>query len=148
MNFEETVKAMTGKEIVLAMINGLKESPYQINMMTFGDAENTETGVVCFGCAATSCITKISGVTFTARNITNSEDRAQALSCQHSFIVSFEAAINELRSGWVGNYNKLASIYGFEELPVPEDDEDELPALTTSDWRDNIIAYEQWAETL
>ena len=54
-NFKEKVQAMSAKEIIMAMVEGLRNPVTKIHMGTYGKVE----GDVCYGCAATNAICKI-----------------------------------------------------------------------------------------
>lgn len=140
-SFKETVQAMSGKEIVMAMVNGLLHGYYTINMGTFG---NTEDGI-CFGCAATHCVTEISGVKFDPETIYYRVDRCKVLDIDYAFLDSFENAIDSLRKGYFHDYNDWAKSINISLLPRPVES---LPFLYTDSWKDNIQAYIDYANTL
>lgn len=57
MNLEQKIRALSPKEFIMAMVNGLRNPLTQINMGSFGHVE----GTTCFGCAATNAIGNIYG---------------------------------------------------------------------------------------
>lgn len=56
MNFKETVQKMTIKEIILAMVNGLKKEHVKVDFNYFGYVAPNG---ICYGCAATNAICEI-----------------------------------------------------------------------------------------
>lgn len=55
---EQKIKLMTAKEIILAMVDSLKNPVTKVLMSTFGFKENG----ICYGCAATNTICKLGGL--------------------------------------------------------------------------------------
>jgi len=151
--FSEIVKAMSGKDIVMAMVNGLKAKHVEIDMDTYGDTRDN----ICFGCAATNTICEIRGKAWTVEdklgiktaaellvggdvfNLTFSEEQ------EKYFIDSFEVAMDYLRKGYFGGYNCAAKCCGFSELPPPTF---QLPTLTTENYLENLKYYEDYANSL
>ena len=82
-----------------AMINGLRETEarpdFVVSMGTFG----TEREGLCFGCAATCAIQKISGHNFAPNEIFGSQRKARALNMLEEDVSRFEEAMNEARMG-------------------------------------------------
>ncbi|MCC6818000.1 MAG: hypothetical protein IT245_03805 [Bacteroidia bacterium] len=140
INFEDKVRSMTGKEIVMSMVNGLLNGYYTVDMGTFGNSN----GWTCFGCAATHCITEISKVKFNYSNISGCTNKSIAIGCDSSFLDSFECAINQLRSGNIDGYNLHASNIGIAKLPYDR----RLPLLASQSWKKDIQAYIEYANTL
>ena len=138
--FEETVRAMTGKEIVMAMVNGLKKEHLKVDMDTFGLFYEG----ICYGCAATNAICEISGVVFTPDNIYATGCKANAVGSDSLFLSYFEDAIDFLRLGNIGFYNDIAEELGIATLSEPENI---LPRLETGNWRENLCYYEEYAKT-
>lgn len=124
-SFKEIVQSMTAKEIIMAMVEALKDPYYKIDMNTYGQAREIDsegdTKLICFGCAATNTISKISGIIFTPDTI-NWEERVFAVtgkSAQNknytyteegNFLDKFESAIDRLRSFEIDEYNKFANL--------------------------------------
>lgn len=140
-SFEETVRAMTGKEIVMAMVNGLLNGYYVVDMSTYGGSR----GVICFGCAATNCITEISGIKFEPYIIDFRDQRCDVLDVDYLFLDNFENAIDELRSGDIIAYNGYARIINIKQLPETDI---YLPILNTLTWHLELQSYIDYANTL
>ena len=140
-SFEETVRAMTGKEIVMAMVNGLLNGYYLVDMYTYGRSQ----GKTCYGCAATHCITEISKIKFDSSNIQGYTNKSKAIECDSEFIDIFEDAINSLRNGRIRGYNHRAILLGIVTLPDPQN---KLPILESGSWRENIHAYIDYANSI
>ena len=137
--FKEKVQSMTGREIVLAMVEGLENPAVEVDMDTFGDDINGK----CFGCAATNTICKISGKTFDAPSIIGTNSRADFITTGRQFLSDFEDAIDELRLGKVDQYNRFAFTCGIAQLDVPDYD---LPILDTDNYLEGLPAYRKFAE--
>lgn len=126
MTFEEKVKSMTAKEIIMAMVDSLTHPPIiNIDMSSFGDSRVVDRkflGIkigkkkVCFGCAATNTICQISGKKFTTENINTRNLRAEFINTDYEFLNAFETAIDDLRSGYIESYNIKAAIHGFATI--------------------------------
>lgn len=141
IKFEDKVRSMTGKEIVMAMVNGLLHGYYIVNMYSYGGHH----GKICYGCAATRCITEISKVKFNSSNIYGFTKKSEAIGCSPEFINEFEDAINFLRSGRIQGYNRHAINLGIVTLPDPKN---KLPVLENRSWKENIQAYIDYANTI
>lgn len=141
--FKEKVQSMTGKEILLAMINGLKKEHVKIDMNTFGSKKEG----ICYGCAATNAVCEISSIDFKElpeRSIESIIDQAKFIKTDPEFLAQFEYAIDDLRAGDIDRYNSRAIYHGFAQIINPENKE--LPYLDTDNWKERIIAYEELAE--
>jgi len=122
MTFEEKVKSMTAKEIIMAMVNSLTRPPIiSIDMGTYGETRKVDKkflGIkignkeVCFGCAATNTICQISGKKFTPQNIFSKKTRAEFINSDYDFLGGFEMAIDFLRVGDIESYNRRAKNLG------------------------------------
>ena len=132
--FEQIVKSMTAKQIIMAMVDGLRKPSCKIDMSTFGSVR----GGICFGCAATNTISKICEIDYldvsTAVQLGNATD----------FLIRFECAIDQLRCGNVYDYNHLALSYGFSTIKEVEDLY--LPCLSNNYTEEDLKAYEKLAE--
>jgi hypothetical protein len=107
-NFEEVVRAMSAKEIIMAMVEGLKNPITEIDMDTYGRIARHDESV-CYGDAAANTICHIAGVT--------TQEFINGLQGHHNesygevnreFLESFELAIDYLRTGDIDTYNALA----------------------------------------
>ena len=139
--FEEKVRAMSAKQIIMAMVNGLKHPKVEIDMTTFG----TKHRGICYGCAATNVVCKISGKTFTSDNIVFTTDRAKLINSNLHFLDSFEMAIDNLRSGSISGYNYIAERNDFALIKYNINTE--LPCLHTHDYKDNLKPYIELAKS-
>ena len=110
-NFKTTVQNMTAKEIIMAMVEGLKNPVIKVKMDTFGES----TKGVCFGCAATNAVCKISGKVFTKENI-DEDFRNQFLKTDGQFLNIFELGIDNLRAGSIRYYNSYAKEIGMAQI--------------------------------
>lgn len=137
--FKQKVQSMTADEIIMAMVNGLKAEHVKVNMNTYGEVRPNGKPT-CYGCAATNAIAEISGIKFTPENIYRP---TEALKTDRYFLWDFEMAINHLRRGRVDDYNSFARINDFATI-TPTDEE--LPELTTDNYRDNLEPYIRLAE--
>ena len=90
MNFEETVRAMSMKEIIMAMVNGLRNPHVKVVMSSFGHMKDG----ICFGCAATNTVCEITGKTYDEGVIEYATDRAKFMNCTYIFLHKFESAID------------------------------------------------------
>jgi len=160
MTFKEQVQKLSSKEIIMSMVNGLRDPNVKVDMRSFGGVEYSR-GVfglfkreVCIGCAATNAICNLTKVKFTPKNIKNRscavelhlgnmkakqrnlEDEAEY------FLHSFEAAINDLRKGSVEGYNFIAVEEGFAKIEIVDM---ELPNMQTYNFKLHLDAYEELA---
>jgi hypothetical protein len=130
--FEEKVRSMSAKEIIMAMVKALTHPPIiEVNMGSYGGAivESSKKflGITisrkykCFGCAATNTICEISGKVFIDRRIEGTSSRAKFISCSSSFLSYFEHAIDRLRCGNVGGYNYSAIRGEFAQITDSSD---------------------------
>ena len=124
MNFQEKVQSMTAKEIIMAMVESLQNPLIKVDMGSFGYSKVVEKKFlfipykkkVCFGCAATNTICKISGKTFDSNSIREIEKRAEFQDTDPEFLKHFEIAIDYLRSSRILDYNAFASAKGFAQI--------------------------------
>lgn len=125
-SFKETVQAMTAKEIIMAMVEALKEPYYKIDMNDFGCSRTINMKKTCFGCAATNTISRISGIIFTPETIdwagrSNLIADANIGSGEYPneetrFLDRFESAIDYLRRGNIDSYNDIAKDKDFATI--------------------------------
>lgn len=108
MTFTEKVLAMTAKEIIMAMVEGLKKPYTKIAMGSFGYRNNID----CFGCAATNTICYIDG---TVNNLL--PPGVEGFRIYFEYIVNdFESAIDALRQGDITEYNIWVSRTGIAKI--------------------------------
>lgn len=148
MTFEEKVRSMTAKEIILAMVESLERPIINVDMSVWGEARPKRAlGLipfgkpVCFGCAATNTLCKIANVKFTTENI--EYGRANAVNGNKWFVDKFEDAIDYLRRGHINAYNNFASVNGFSLI---KDVGIKLPYLKNSYTKKQLNVYRQLAE--
>src|SRR5690606_32735940 len=95
--FEKKVKSMTAHDIIMAMVEGLRNPRTKIDMRTFGKMEEG----ICYGCAATNAVLHI-------MEAKDEEVVGHILECENEtyddFLFRFERAIDYLRGGDVDNY--------------------------------------------
>jgi hypothetical protein len=133
---EQKIIGLSAKEIIMAMVNGLRKRHVCVDMSTFG--HKSDNGV-CFGCAATNTLIEVSGI---------SEEEAINTSelFLSTLISGFEKAIDCLRCGDIYSYN-IYSEYG---LCIPEIVNPEsiyLPALTDDYTEYDLQQYERLANS-
>lgn len=138
--FEEKVKAMSAKEIILAMVDSLRNPVTEVDMHTFGYTQ----GGKCYGCAATNTICKIAGVELPPY-LSRKFHQEVYDTRKDSFLFEFETSIDDLRRGDVDNYNLAAEGEGFAAISIDGFDE-ELPGLDNNYTEEHLQIYEQLAE--
>lgn len=138
--FEETVRSMSAKKIILAMVNGLEKPSTKIDMDSYGSSYDD----ICYGCAATNAVCQISKVKFTTLNIDNRNDRADLVNTNYNFLELFELAIDALRTGNTYKYNEYANRGKFNRILKP--DNLELPWLTDDYTQEDLKQYKQLAK--
>lgn len=153
MTFEERVKSMTGKQILQAMIDGLSKSWVAVNMNTYGNVETERYGFlklwkkkVCFGCAATNTICQINNIAFPIGKIENLWRRADFVESNVDFLNDFECALDQLRQGFVADYNNLAKDIGVAQIPILKDRT--LPILTTEGYKMRLPHYQNYCDAI
>src|SRR5690606_4387729 len=108
-------KSMSAHDIIMAMVEGLRQPRTEIDMMTFGEIKEG----ICFGCAATNAILHI-------MNANEEEVKDHVLECEErlnhtsSFVDRFEMGIHCLRCGSVGGYNRYAEGAFAPITPMPD----------------------------
>ena len=109
IKFENKVKSMSIKEIVLAMVEGLRNPKTdKVDISSWGEVSEG----LCIGCAATNCILLLSESE--AREEISIEGRSWRNG--PNFLIAFEDAINYLRQRALNSYNRIASKNGFATL--------------------------------
>ena len=121
-NFEKTVRAMSAKQIIMAMVKGLRHPKTTVRMGTFGGFSNKG---ICYGCTATNAIYTIAKVMPDPAMIGKDTDRAKQVNAKKEFLLEFESAIDYLRQGNLYGYNLYAKKIGIATRKGGED----LPAL-------------------
>lgn len=142
--FKETIQAMTGKEIVMTMVNGLRNEHAKVRMISYGH----KIFGVCYGCAATNTIAELFGgdTSFVLNNSKcDTFERCSNVDKDWKFVSKFERAIDFLRMGYICDYNFIAREISISELEIPNR---ELPALTDAGYMEKLYAYEGYANSL
>lgn len=115
------IRKMTAKEIILAMVDGLKDPVVPVYMEVFLKIDrNNVNNIKCFGCAATNMICKLGKIdleTVQQMDIMNCISEAFVLKEEEDIISAFESAIDRLRRRDIYGYNIIAKIKGFSEIP-------------------------------
>ena len=158
MTFEETVRAMTIDQLIMAMVIGLRHPKVRLDMGTFGKVIKKEyffglyTQKVCYGCAATNTICQIADVTFTPENIKYLTTKSEAVNATPTFLSYFEQSIEELRRGNLDLYNFYAQSIGIALIPGAVVKKysgiNSLPHLNTEYTNDELQEYAALAYTL
>lgn len=155
-SFKETVQAMTAKEIIMAMVDALKEPYYKIDMSDFGCSRTINMKKTCFGCAATNTISRISGIIFTPETI-DWTGRANLIADANigsgefpneetRFLDRFESAIDYLRKGNIESYNEIAEDKDFATINDDLYIGVHLPILTDKYTHQDLEEYIKLAE--
>lgn len=117
---ESTLRQLTPKQVIIAMVNGLKHPRTKIDMETFGRKE----GGVCYGCAATSAICELFDIKNPGDYI-QEQEYASAFGFSNTIlnkveykedIIYFERAINYLRMAEVSKANMYLSSLGIKPI--------------------------------
>ncbi len=144
--FDDVVKSMSAKEIIMAMVNSLIPPPaITVDMGSFGHFYMKDNEPVCYGCAATNTICKISGKVFTSEYISRTGSRALFVNASFDFLDYFEQAIDYLRQGLINNYNVYAKHVKIALISNP--DNLSLPALKDDYTKEDLDAYIKLADT-
>jgi|TARA_R110000868_G_scaffold74337_13_gene215017 hypothetical protein len=159
MTFKEQVQKLSAKEIVMSMVNGLRNPAVKVRMETYGDSLPIKslfglvTKEVCIGCAATNTICNLTKVKFTPKSIKNRSYTIEEhlgngkiyedLDGACIFLAEFETAIDFLRQGSINSYNDIASSNGFAKIKWGSK---ELPYLGNDDFKMFLGAYEKLAD--
>lgn len=141
-NFKEKVQAMSAKEIIMTMVEGLRNPVTKINMSTYAKVH----GNVCYGCAATNAICKIGKISlddFLKVEPYNSMQTFAKNLDHRKFIVMFETAIDYLRTGNIINYNVYANEISIAKIVIP--DGFKLPILENGYTEEDLQKYVELA---
>ena len=140
MTFEEKVRSLSFKEILGFLIEGLENPVYKVDMSIYA---GTMAGQ-CVACAATNAICKIVGKSFPENGFANTDVRRRSVNSQWSFFDNFEFAINSLRRGKILSYNEKAEEIGIALCFINH----KLPELRTINYKENLIFYKEFYNTL
>ena len=139
------IKSLTPKQVIMAMVEGLKNPKTEINMYTYGKVVDG----VCFGCAATNAICQIFAIEDPVPYISDGGNHgfstvATRLSEDSSTVNTFESAINALRLGCIADTNHYLIELGMatiDESPLIE-----LPSLFDDYKLEDLGPYTALAE--
>lgn len=115
IDIADKVRAMSAKEIIMAMVEGLRNPYTKIDMTTFGEKIDG----ICFGCAATNTLCQINGGLIKLPEMGVRSERVSVRfnnSKEPDFISAFEDAINYLRQGQLRGYNNIAADLGVAKI--------------------------------
>ncbi len=122
---EKKIKSMTAHDIIMAMVEGLRQPRTVIDMDDFGYIKDS----ICYGCAATNAILHIMEA--------GDEEAVDHVHGRASFaygtLEKFELAIDQLRKGRVHLYNYYAELYDLAKI-VP------MPGLELPPLRNNYMS--------
>lgn len=139
--FEKKVKSMKASELVLVMVEGLESPAYRVDMDTYGET----VGGICYGCAATNAIAKITGEAPKFYGwATETWYKVTGAGCY--FIAILEEAFNALRVSNLHRYNSCANDIGIAlmDMDYPE----YLPILSTDNYKEHLEEYRKLANWL
>ena len=140
-NFEEKVQSMTAKEIIMAMVQSLRNPLTKIDMGTFGNVK----GGVCYGCAATNFICNVGKITLEEFILVEPDESMMGFANNKydmEFLSAFEESIDRLRVGSIYSYNYYARKYGYATI---EDNGIELPVLRNDFSEEDLEKYVELA---
>lgn len=110
--FENKVKSMSAHDIIMSMVEGLRNTRTEIDMDTYGYVRDG----ICYGCAATNSVLHIMEA--------DEDEVVDHILCvatrdnRDDFLSQFESAIDWLREGQVSYYNDYAYDYGFAPITL------------------------------
>ena len=143
-DFKNKVCSLSAKEIILAMVNGLKNKHVEIDISTFGkviDSDPKKDSPVFYGCVATNCIIEINDGVIHNLNGTRKERylSVHPNDIQGRFVMYFETAIDALRKGDIYEYNIRALGNGFAYIKNYQSFN--LPVLTENYTEEELSVY-------
>lgn len=121
----------TAREILAALVEGLRNPEYKVDMLTYGQQEND----ICIACAATNAVTKLTNVIYSIDNIARYR-HLEFNTLARGQIFNFEMALNNLRAGDLAKYNR----YKFAEIVNPRNID--LPYLSNDYTEEQLLVYE------
>lgn len=136
--FENKVKSMTAHDIIMAMVEGLRNPRTVIDMKSFGHME----GVICYGGAATNAILHI--MEASKEEVEDYVRDRGSLVYRPFFVYLLEVVIDRLRRGDVYQLNRYATNFGIAQInPIPGV---KFPYLDTDYTEEELQAYVILAE--
>jgi hypothetical protein len=136
----------TARQILTALVDGLRKPHYNIDMGSYGSIKheldiNNKSNVVCYACAATNAITSLTNFKFKPNNIIR---REYAFASKGIKLVNdinkFEIALDMLRKGFLNGYNN----YEFATIDNPRNIS--LPYLKNDYTEKELLVYESLIE--
>lgn len=131
---------LTPKQVVQAMVDGLRKKHVLVNMHSFGHVKDG----VCYGCAATNAVCELFGVKFGPDVIANADRRADVVHQSFEKLRWFENAIDLLRQGDVYAANQWLDCLGIDSIQNWNDLE--LPFLKDDFTEGELQVYQQLAD--
>lgn len=171
-SFIQTVQTMSAHDIIMAMVEGLRNPVTKIRMSTFGSLDrDKDNSIVCYGCAATNTICKLAGIknqrlvtaAFRTRTvlgqdlwgteITKAVVRSRRIKKLETaeeiddFLDIFEQAIDNLRQANVSGYNTAARQIGVAQIKYDKTQTwTELPYLNNNYTEEDLQVYQRLAK--
>ena len=133
---EEKIKSMSAHDIIMSMVEGLRNPKARVDMGTYGAMRKG----VCYVHAATNAILHI---------VDANEEEVEAYVKYRSTCVDYplwglKGAIGRLSLGWMDSYNEYAKALGFAQIvPIPGQ---KLPKLRNDYTEDELQEYEKLAK--
>lgn len=145
---EDKIKNLTPKQMIMAMVDGLRKRHVCITMSSYGFIDNDN---ICYGCAATNALCEL-GCNSTELPSFNSED-GQGFSEGGLFqmISNFESLVDTLRNGgehilFFNCFNSNCRDYKLQNLKLKFFGfEEELPYLGDNYTEEQLQVYERLA---
>jgi hypothetical protein len=139
-NFANKVRAMSAKELIMAMVNGLEKEWVAVSMNTYGMLASDG---ICYGCAATNAICEIIGAP-TTPDEPNWGNRFYK-ERKSTFMCELEMAYNWLRTGFINDANYYFKKLGCATIDNPNNIR--LAQLESDTYKDNLECYRQLANS-
>lgn len=137
----EKFKALKPSEIIMAMVNGLRNPTLPVNMNYYVSLDFNKN---CVGCAAANAICKIDGIGAEEASLGYKVNSLQQHFKNSNFISAFEVAVNNLRLGQIVLCNQDLSLIGLG--PILHKPGIKLPKLTTENYLYNLEPYIELAK--
>jgi len=129
---EQKIRSLSAKEIIMAMVEGLKNPKTKIDMTTYGEVRSKG---ICYGCAATNAIIQLSDYT--------PKEACELYYKVNGVIVYFEMAINALRQGNIIYYNLISLDISLPQIKEPDF---EVPYISSDYTQEDLEPYIKLAE--
>lgn len=133
---------LTPRQIVQAMVNGLKAKHVLVCMGSFG---YRDTEGICYGCAATNTLCELAETKFTAEVIASTGKLASAVGSDYESVAFFETAIDALRKGQINIANSWLNKIGI--MPIVNPSGLHLPWLDTDFTDKQLEIYQRLADS-